>query len=140
MSWRTRVVWGARTVAVAQLIHLLGTIFSMVGVSTGAVQPANVSNPATVTIWAMSLSASLSFAVLLIAWFALPAAPLWAIAAVGVPLVLVGVPRVISDPACTVDVLTVHGCHTFLGTYILAFVGLLLVIAGVAVSGRARRE
>jgi len=127
-----RIVIGARIVALASAVHFLSAIQAIVMVMSGRLDPAHHGNPATLSLWAMTLSASWSFTSLLIALFALPLGAPWAIAAACVPIFLTGVPRVLTDPACGAEVLAVHGCHTFLGTELLALVGLTLVVSGVA--------
>lgn len=51
---------------------------------------------------------------------------LWAFWAALLPLVTIGVPRMLNDPKCFAMSLHVHGCHQFMAGLLLAVVGLAL--------------
>jgi hypothetical protein len=55
----------------------------------------------------------------------------WALWAALLPLALVGIPRMLTDPTCTAMSLSVHGCHQFMGALLLAAVGFILVSFGL---------
>jgi hypothetical protein len=126
-----RVIWGARLVALAYAVHLLSSIRAILGVITGQMHAAAASNPDTLSMWAVTLSASWSFTALAIALFALPTGALWAIVAACIPIFITGVPRVLTDPACNVNIMSVHGCHTFVVTEFIALIGLMVVVSGI---------
>jgi hypothetical protein len=63
---------------------------------------------------------------ILIALVPLRRGELWALWAALLPVVLVGVPRMLMDPKCKALSLHVHGCHQFMGALLLAIIGLVL--------------
>jgi hypothetical protein len=63
---------------------------------------------------------------ILIALVPLRRAELWAFWAALLPIVLVAIPRMLTDPKCKAMSLSVHGCHQFMGAMLLAIVGLAL--------------
>jgi hypothetical protein len=50
----------------------------------------------------------------------------WAFGATLLPVVLVAIPRMLTDPKCKAMSLSVHGCHQFMGAILLAIIGLAL--------------
>ena len=50
----------------------------------------------------------------------------WAFWAALLPLLVVGIPRLVTDSACQLYDLNHHGCHQFMGALTLAGIGLIL--------------
>ena len=50
----------------------------------------------------------------------------WAFFGALLPVLLVAIPRMLTDPTCTAMSLSVHGCHQFMAALFLAVVGLAL--------------
>lgn len=63
---------------------------------------------------------------ILIALVPLRRGQFWAFWAALLPIVSVGMPRMLTDPKCKAMSLSVHGCHQFMGALLLAVVGLVL--------------
>ena len=55
----------------------------------------------------------------------------WAYWAALIPLVLVALPRMLTDPNCTAMSLSVHGCHQFMGALLVAAVGFIMAFPGL---------
>ncbi|HEV3038659.1 MAG TPA: hypothetical protein VHA33_12865 [Candidatus Angelobacter sp.] len=55
----------------------------------------------------------------------------WALWAAAIPFVVVGIPRLISDPACQLSDLHHHGCHQFMGAMFLGAIGWILSLLGI---------
>jgi hypothetical protein len=50
----------------------------------------------------------------------------WALVATMLPMIVVGIPRLVTDPACQLYDLSHHGCHQVMIAMTLGFIGWLL--------------
>src|SRR5437762_5277706 len=55
----------------------------------------------------------------------------WALWAAALPFLIVGVPLLITDPACQLSDLHHHGCHQFMAAMLLGVIGWILSLLGV---------
>ncbi len=63
---------------------------------------------------------------ILIALVPLRRGEFWAFWAALLPVLTIGVPRMLTDPNCKAMSLSVHGCHQFMAALLVAVVGLAL--------------
>ena len=68
---------------------------------------------------------------IMIVLFALRSGQKWALWAAAIPFVVVGIPRLISDPACQLSDLHHHGCHQFMAAMLLGTIGWVLSLLGI---------
>lgn len=63
----------------------------------------------------------------------------WALIAVVVPMIVVGIPRLVNDSACQLYDLSHHGCHLFMIAMTLAGSGVILSWLSIAAASKASR-
>ncbi len=80
-------------------------------------------------VWPATLALSVALIELLIAFGPLKRREPWALAAAFLPVPLMAIPRIATDPRCLASITTVHGCHTFLIAMAAVTVG--AVVAGM---------
>jgi len=90
-----------------------------------------------VSPWAITLVYTLALVEMLVAMRPLARGDRWAYLAALLPVLLVGIPRVTSDPRCFASLFSEHGCHTFLASMVLILVGLLLIAPAMFARRRA---
>jgi len=83
------------------------------------------------SLWAVTLTSALAIVELMIATGPLLRAERWAFSAQVVPIVVVALPRILTDPRCITTVMTQHGCHTYMISVALAVIGLALAAPAV---------
>src|SRR5258708_3830425 len=81
--------------------------------------------------WAITLTLAFAIVELMIAAGPLLRAERWAFWAQVVPIVVVGLPRILYDPRCLTTIMSRHGCHTYLISLALAIIGLALAVPAV---------
>ena len=88
--------------------------------------------------WSVTLVYALTLVEVMIAIWPLARGERWAQFAAGLPIVVVGIPRLFDDPRCFASIFSEHGCHLFVVTQVLIFVGLLLTARWDRVFSRNR--
>src|SRR5919197_1186147 len=113
-----RVLWGTSILALAYFWAGHRSLVSLVQ-GDAAAAGGSASGLALVVVAPVAVE-------IVIALVPLRRGELWAFWAALLPVLLVGVPRMLGDPKCKAMSPHVHGCHQFMGALLLAIVGLVL--------------
>ncbi len=82
--------------------------------------------PQFVGAWPVSLGVAMGVNGLLLALIPMRRGERWAICAAGVPMLIIGIPRIMTDPRCLAAITTQHGCHTFMAAMLLVLTGCVI--------------
>jgi hypothetical protein len=120
MSPSSRLKIGSRLVAAAFALSLLLWTFHAVMVAIGEATGSRHGLPMSIVVIAISAAG------LAIALGPLARGRAWAFWLALAPWILLGGAKIATDPACTTHFFAVHGCHTVVGTLLLAVIGFVM--------------
>jgi hypothetical protein len=127
-----KLKWGSYLATAAYSVLLLNTLAThLMAAHNHEMYHQNLQFAA---VWPMAAVLSLSLVEIYLCWDPLRRGESWAFWLALVPLVILGLARFAGDSRCFGS-LHVHGCHTFLITLVLGFVGLVMAKLGT-VEGR----
>jgi hypothetical protein len=127
--------WAVGLLALCYALQIFSAVFGAFLSSPGHVHGAHPEDAMTfaayASTWAITLSLSLAMVELLIALVPLRRCERWAFWAQVVPIVVVGIPRIAYDPRCLANIMSQHGCHSYMVSLVLAIIGLGLAAPAV---------
>src|SRR4051812_27869294 len=81
-----------------------------------------------VGLWPATLGVALGVSGIILAFGPMPRGERWAAVAAALPMLIIGIPRIATDPRCLASITPQHGCHTFLAGFVLVLVGAVVAV------------
>jgi hypothetical protein len=119
MNSDRKLLWGTRLVVLGYLVAVANAVESLIRRNDPSLHHRMDSGVALVSI-------ALTAVEMLVILRPLRRPEPWAFWAVLLPLIVIGIPRLFTDPACQIYDLSHHGCHQFMIGMFVASIGLLL--------------
>lgn len=127
-----KLAWGSNLLALGYLVAMANAVEALIRRNDPTLH--HKMNPGTALV-----SIALVLVMLMIVLRPLRRGEPWALWAAVTPMLTVGIPRLITDPACQLYDLSHHGCHQFMIGMALAGIGVLLSCLGIFAAGKTSR-